>query len=74
MTNDLVSIVIPVYNAEKFLDDTLSAVLNQTYENWEVFLINDCSEDNSKGVASKYLSNKIRWIDMEKKRRRCISS
>ena len=66
MDNELVSIIIPVYNAERFLDDTMTCVLNQTYKNWEVFLVNDCTKDNSKSVAEKYLSEKIKWIDMEK--------
>ena len=66
MSNELVSIVIPVYNAEKFLDDTLNCVLNQTYKNWEVWLINDCSKDNSKEIAKKYLNDKIKWVDQEK--------
>ena len=62
----LVSIVIPVYNAEKFLEDTINCVLNQTYDNWELLLINDCSKDNSKKVAKQFLSDKIKWIDMKK--------
>lgn len=62
----LVSIVVPVYNAEKFLEDTINCVLNQTYDNWELLLINDCSKDNSKKVAKQFLSDKIKWIDMKK--------
>jgi len=62
---ELVSIVIPVYNAERFLEDTIRTVQEQTYENWELLLINDCSTDNSKKIAEKYLNSKIKWIDME---------
>lgn len=65
--NPLVSIVIPVYNAEQFLPETIESVLKQTYENWELILVNDCSSDNSKGAAKKYLKDKrIHWIDMTK--------
>lgn len=66
MKKGLVSIIVPVYNAERFLEDTIKTVQDQTYENWELLLVNDCSKDNSKKVADKYLSNKIKWIDMEK--------
>ncbi|MBR3280735.1 MAG: glycosyltransferase family 2 protein [Clostridia bacterium] len=66
MSKELVSIVIPVYNAEKFLDDTIKCVLGQTYTNWEVLLINDCSKDKSKEIAQKYLNEKIKWFDQEK--------
>lgn len=66
MKKGLVSIIVPVYNAERFLEDTIKTVENQSYENWELLLVNDCSKDNSKKIADKYLSNKIKWIDMEK--------
>lgn len=66
MKSDLVSIVIPVYNAEKFLKYTIETVLNQSYDNWELLLINDCSSDNSKKIAKPFLSSKIKWIDMKK--------
>ena len=63
---DLVSIVVPVYNAERFLDDTINSVLNQTYTNWELILVNDCSKDNSKKVYEKYKSDKrIIWYDQK---------
>lgn len=67
MQNDLVSIICPVYNAEKFLEDTINTVLNQTYSNWELLLINDCSTDNSKEIYSKYSKDKrIIWMDNDK--------
>lgn len=64
MNKKLVSIVVPVYNAEKFLKDTIESVLAQTYENWELLLVNDCSSDKSKEIARKYLSENVKWIDM----------
>lgn len=65
--DELVSIITPVYNAEKFLDDTINTVLNQTYEYWELILINDCSTDNTKIIYEKYKKDKrIKWIDLKK--------
>ena len=66
MNNELVSIVVPVYNAERFLEDTINTVLNQTYKNWELLLINDCSKDNSKKIYEKYKRDKrIVWFDQK---------
>lgn len=52
--NDLISIIIPVYNSEKFIEQTLNTVINQTYKNWELILIDDCSTDNSELIIKKY--------------------
>ena len=66
-TAGLVSIIVPVYNAEKFLSDTINTVLKQTYNNWELILINDCSNDNSKEIYNKYNKDeRIIWCDQEK--------
>ena len=55
MKKDLISIVVPVYNAERFLDDTIKTVQDQTYDNWELILVNDCSKDNSVEVIKKHM-------------------
>ena len=49
-----VSIVIPVYNADKYLKRTLDCVLNQTYKDFEVLCINDCSTDNSLNILEEF--------------------
>jgi len=51
---DKVSVIIPVYNCEKFLPQTLDSVLGQTYPNWEAVVINDASTDNSLSKALEY--------------------
>lgn len=50
---DKVSIIIPVYNAEKYIRDTVASVQAQTYTNWEVWLIEDSSEDGSRQVIEE---------------------
>ncbi len=54
MKIDLVSIIIPVYNAERYLKDTINTFLNQTYKNWEAIFVDDCSTDNSKKIIINY--------------------
>ena len=65
INKDLVSIVVPVYNAGRFLDDTIKTVLNQTYANWELILVNDKSTDNSREIALKYQEkdHRIKLLD-----------
>lgn len=67
MELDKISIIIPVYNAEKFLNETIKSVLRQTYNNWELILVNDCSTDGSKKIYSKYSNDKrITWVNNKK--------
>jgi glycosyltransferase involved in cell wall biosynthesis len=54
MDKDLVSIIIPVYNGEKYIDRCLGSVLNQDYKNIETILINDGSTDGSREICDKY--------------------
>lgn len=58
----LVSIVIPVYNAEKYIEETLKSVYAQTYTNFEVLLINDGSTDCSVSIISKYTKKDERFV------------
>ena len=51
--NDIISIITPVYNASDFLEETINSVLNQTYDNWEMILVDDCSTDNSREIIKK---------------------
>lgn len=50
----LISVIIPIYNAEVTLQKTLNSVLNQTYKFFEVLMIDDASADNSKKIATEY--------------------
>lgn len=51
---DLVSIVLPVYNGAKFLRDSIDSVIAQTYQNWELLILDDCSTDETPEIAREY--------------------
>lgn len=55
--SQLVSVIIPVYNSEKYIAKTINSVLNQTYKNIEIVLVDDCSTDNSAQIIDKYLES-----------------
>lgn len=54
MNNPLVSVIIPNYNHARFLDERIQSILNQTYTNIEIIILDDCSTDTSKEVIEKY--------------------
>lgn len=60
--NPLVSIITPFYNAENYIGDTIKTVLNQTYSNWELLLVDDGSVDGSAAIASSFKDARIRLI------------
>lgn len=67
----LVSIILPVYNGEKYLAISIESCLNQTYQNIELIIVNDCSTDASLAISYYYaaLDNRIRVINNEKNRK-----
>ncbi len=65
--NDLISIIVPIYNVEKYLKRCIDSIINQTYTNLEIILVNDGSTDNSKAICDKYknLDERVKLIDKE---------
>lgn len=53
--NDLISIVLPVYNGAKYLRESIDSVLAQTYTNWELLIVDDCSKDETPEIAQEYI-------------------
>lgn len=63
----LVSIVMPSYNTGKYIAESIKSVLAQTYTNWELLIVDDCSTDNTDEVVSEFLSDeRIHYIKNEK--------
>jgi len=64
--NSLVSVIIPTYNAYKYIGDALDSVLKQTYDNYEIIIIDDGSTDNTDKIIQTYLPNdKIHYIKIK---------
>lgn len=68
MNEPLVSVITPVFNSEKYLGSTIASVLNQTYRNWELWLINDCSTDNSFALMQSFSAQdkRIHAVSLDK--------
>lgn len=66
--NDLVSILTPTYNTEKFIRATIESVQNQTYENWEMILVDDASTDKTVSVIEEFTEkdSRIKLFKLEK--------
>ena len=59
----LVSVIIPCYNGEKFIGEAIESVINQTYQNLELIIVNDGSTDNSKEIIDKYRTDqRIKYV------------
>lgn len=57
---ELVSIITPVYNCAKLLPKTIESVISQTYKNWEMILVDDCTPDNSAEIIKNYMKDEPR--------------
>lgn len=66
MENELISIIVPIYNVENYLRQCLDSILNQTYQNFECLLVNDGSPDNSADICREYVEKDSRFKYFEK--------
>lgn len=60
MIKGLVSVITPTYNCAKFIAETIESVQAQTYENWEMVIVDDCSKDDTKAVVERYMATDSR--------------
>lgn len=65
---DKVSIITPTYNCGLYIKETIESVISQTYVNWELLIVDDCSTDNTKAIVTKYLEqdNRIQYHCLDK--------
>ena len=63
----LISIIIPVFNAQKYIEETILSVIGQTYRNWELIVVDDCSKDDSVIIVQRMMvsDSRIQLIESE---------
>ena len=66
MNNELVSIIVPIYNGERYLNRCVDSICNQTYKNLEILLVNDGSKDNSLKICKEYETKDSRIVVINK--------
>ena len=72
--DNLVSIIMPSYNTRKYIEESINSVLKQTYSNWELIIIDDCSIDDTDIIVKPYLSDKrIRYLKNKKNKGAAVS-
>lgn len=71
--SDLVSIIMPSYNTARFIGSSINSVLAQTYTNWELIIVDDCSTDNTDEVVHSFKDERIRYFKNEKNSGAAIS-
>lgn len=65
--NELASVIMPSYNTSRYISESIKSVIAQTYQNWELLIVDDCSTDNSDQVIAPYLTDsRIRFFKNEK--------
>ena len=67
MSDALISIITPIYNSEAFLQETIQSVLDQSYEYWELILVNDGSQDGSGLIATSFSDPRIHYFEQVNK-------
>lgn len=71
--NDLVSIIMPSYNTGMFIAAAINSVVSQTYTNWELIIVDDCSTDNTDLIVKKLNDNRIRYFKNDNNKGASIS-
>lgn len=72
--NELVSIIMPSYNTAEFIEESINSVINQTYTNWELIIVDDCSTDGSEEIIKKFTQDeRIKFYKNERNSGAAIS-
>lgn len=64
--DELVSVIMPSYNTAAYIADSIKSVISQTYQNWELIIVDDCSTDNTDDIVSYFSDNRIKYMKNKK--------
>ena len=73
MSLKLVSVILPNYNGEKFLKESIKSVLEQSYSNVELIIVDDGSTDNSRNIIESFHDSRIKTIYLQKNGQICMA-
>lgn len=65
IVDGLVSIIMPSWNTERFIAETIQSVIDQTYTNWELIIVDDCSNDDTDAVVASFKDDRIKYLHNE---------
>lgn len=65
-SENLISIITPTYNCGNFIAQTIESILSQTYQNWEMIIVDDCSTDDTQTMVEQYTDSRIHYHRLEK--------
>ena len=68
MSTNLISVILPTYNRKHIIQEAMDSVLNQTYENLELIIVDDGSTDNTNQLIHTYTDSRIKYIYLKKSR------
>ena len=71
--NELVSVVIPTYNRAQTIKRSIMSVLNQTYKNIEIIVVDDCSTDKTKDIIDEIKDDRVKYFKLEKNSGACVA-
>ena len=61
-----ISVIIPVYNVEQYLEECIDSILSQTYTDFEFLILDDCPEDNREKIVKSYSDKRIHYLKNKK--------
>ena len=69
----LISVIIPTYNRASKISDCIHSVMNQTYDNIEIIIVDDCSTDNTEEIVKQIKDKRVRYFKLERNMRACFA-